>query len=271
MTSVQVVTVTPAMAIKWLERNHRNRTMNPANYEKLKRALIAGDWRLTTDAIGFNADGDLMNGQHRLRAIVDTGIPAQLLIARGLNSAAMDVIDTGRARKIDDVFKLRGETDVKLLSSVVRNVLLVDSGRIYRNVKHHGVTSVEALRLLDQEPGLREYTRYGRNMHRHIQCGPSSIAVAARLIDRAVGDAEERQVFFQKLATRADEPLTSPIHAVANRLDNARQKREDQPLKNVVYLFLTGWNKWVTGQTSQQLRFTPRGGAEFRLPEVVVP
>lgn len=99
-------TVTPHVAKEWLKANRHNRRVNRAQVERLKADLAAGRWVYDGAPVQFGRDHDLYNGQHRLLAISESGIPAELLIVTGLERAARRTIDTGWRRSPSQAFAM---------------------------------------------------------------------------------------------------------------------------------------------------------------------
>lgn len=96
-----VVTVTPEIAAKWLERNHpQNRPINWKRVEAMANDIRAGDWKLTHQAIAFDGQGNLIDGQHRLQAVVQAGTSVQMLVVRNDEGSFHDPIDRGVSRSI---------------------------------------------------------------------------------------------------------------------------------------------------------------------------
>jgi hypothetical protein len=100
-----VVTVTPELAAQWLQTNRDNRPVKPGNQSDLERTLRQGLWRLTHQGICFRSDGVLLDGQHRLRAIVASGISAPLLVFVGWDKEANDGVDLIAKRSLRDILR----------------------------------------------------------------------------------------------------------------------------------------------------------------------
>lgn len=105
--SSEVVRVTPEMAAEWLERNNfaHQRKLRQDRVDELAAAIRAGEFELT--AIKFHrwaGHEQLTDGQHRLWAIVESGISTDLVVIRQLAESAQAVgeaygrIDTGAVR-----------------------------------------------------------------------------------------------------------------------------------------------------------------------------
>jgi hypothetical protein len=78
---IEVITITPEMAQEWLDRGGTNRKITRRRIEAMSAAILRGEWRLTGEAIKLDKDGHVRDGQNRLHAIVEAGVPVG--VARG--------------------------------------------------------------------------------------------------------------------------------------------------------------------------------------------
>lgn len=98
--TVQIVTVTPAMAKKWLdELSERQRKVSPAKWRKWAAFMRVDEWMLSNDAIIFDWNGLLINGQHRLIAVVETGKAQDFIVGRGWNPDTFIIMDRQNTRR----------------------------------------------------------------------------------------------------------------------------------------------------------------------------
>ena len=93
MIKTSYVLVTPETAAEMLKHNTGNRILRPAAIATMAAQMRAGQWTTTHQGIAFDADGNLLDGQHRLHAIVKAGAPILLAVSRGVPSAAFKVMD----------------------------------------------------------------------------------------------------------------------------------------------------------------------------------
>lgn len=106
MYSAQVI-VTPRLAAKWLaQSNSDNRRVRLKHVEELATKLTAGEWKLTHQGIAFSKTDRLLDGQHRLMAIVQAGLPAELVVWRGCDEDMFGVLDHGLNRTVEDELRL---------------------------------------------------------------------------------------------------------------------------------------------------------------------
>ena len=97
-----ITLVTPRMAEEYLSMNSNNRRPRAAVVAKYASTMNAGSWMLTPEAICFSDDGVLLNGQHRLMAVVKCGIPQEFLIISGVNREVFKALDRGAVRSVSD-------------------------------------------------------------------------------------------------------------------------------------------------------------------------
>lgn len=104
-----VMEVDPDLATRWLEGNTHNRPLKQTLVDRFVRDMQAGRWQLTHQGIAFDADGMLIDGQHRLWAIVLSAAPVQLRVFFNEPIETMKAVDTGLGRSNFDVLHLSGE------------------------------------------------------------------------------------------------------------------------------------------------------------------
>lgn len=103
----EMITVTPALALEWLENaNIRNRPLSQNHINKLARDMTCGHWKLTHEGIAFDPSGVLLDGQHRLWAIVESQTTQSMMVFFNIPKESVMFIDSGRSRTVVDILKL---------------------------------------------------------------------------------------------------------------------------------------------------------------------
>ncbi len=103
-----------------------NRKILHAVVNRYARDMEAGNWRLTGQPIIFDSQERLLDGRHRLTAVVKAGARAQILVVRGIDPDAMHSIDTGRARTPGQILGLLGVGNSSLVASIARTVFFLE-------------------------------------------------------------------------------------------------------------------------------------------------
>ena len=98
----KVFKVTPAHAEKWLEMNTGNRRIRPSHVRHLARQMEQGRWMLSPEPIVFSPRR-LLDGQHRLSAILMSGCTIEASVALVQNEDVFRVLDQGVNRNNSDL------------------------------------------------------------------------------------------------------------------------------------------------------------------------
>ena len=105
--TTEVMTVTPALAEHWLTYNDNNRRIRNGNTESFVHMIEQGEFRLTHQGMAFQGNKRdpkrLMDGQHRLLAIVNTGIPQQCMVSWNCPPEMFACVDSGAMRSFKDL------------------------------------------------------------------------------------------------------------------------------------------------------------------------
>ena len=102
--------ITPDIAAEFLRGNTDNRRIRPVYVRQLADIIRRGEWMHTHQGIAFAADGHLLDGQHRLSAIVASGIAVRMTVSRNCDPATFIVLDAGLKRQMTDHLGLRTVT-----------------------------------------------------------------------------------------------------------------------------------------------------------------
>jgi len=129
MMKPNVETVTPALAAKWLESNIGNRPVRHAWVQVLAQMMRAGEWTVTHQGIAFDRTGRLVDGQHRLLAVIEADRSVSMLVTRGLAPEVYRHLDGGRSRSISDRISLLDDfKENTLVTALVRAYLACAMG-----------------------------------------------------------------------------------------------------------------------------------------------
>lgn len=104
--SIRHEDITPASAHRYLAASDGNRHLNQDYVLSLAVSMEMARWDDSASEIVFDENGVLVDGHHRLNAIITFGKPVRMLVKRGVAKSARNVIDTGRTRTIRDLFTM---------------------------------------------------------------------------------------------------------------------------------------------------------------------
>lgn len=97
-----VMLITPEIATKMLETSPGNRKLRGWYVNLLAAAMRRGEWRVTSQGIGFDVLGRLRDAHHRLTACIQSGISFRSVVVFGMPTDAYEVTDTGIIRTYGD-------------------------------------------------------------------------------------------------------------------------------------------------------------------------
>ena len=98
----------PHEAKDLLQANNCNRSVRKNAVEQYAAEMQQGEWHLGCDAIGFDETGTLINGQHRLYAVIQSEKAFPFLVARGLPKKSRDSLDVGKKRQLHERITIAG-------------------------------------------------------------------------------------------------------------------------------------------------------------------
>lgn len=95
--------VTAQMAENYLQFNYSaNRKMRTSSKSHYAMTMKNGQWADYTSMIVFDCNGNLIDGQHRLMAQVESGVSVGYVVLRGVDTSVYHTIDSGIRRTISD-------------------------------------------------------------------------------------------------------------------------------------------------------------------------
>jgi hypothetical protein len=118
-----LVRVTPEMAADWLEQNEKNRTLSKGVVGQLVDDIRHDRWVLNGETIKFDINGRLIDGQHRLHAVVQSNTPVDMMVIRGLSPESQLTIDIGRPRTAGGQLQVTGVPNANNLASIAASLI----------------------------------------------------------------------------------------------------------------------------------------------------
>ncbi|SCK59123.1 hypothetical protein H181DRAFT_05655 [Streptomyces sp. WMMB 714] len=250
------------MALDLLKRNNANRPLDRTLVAQLARYMEEGTFQLTHQGIALSGSlkaGEVLDGQHRLSAIVKSGVPTKLLVFEHMSPETMPFLDTGKRRSGGDVLSLTGEKDSTLIASVVRHVHLAKADLTGPWVgSRTRIPNDRLLALFEENPdGYRKSVAVGRPLAKTLGMIPTATSAGYFL---GLGSAPEvdTEEWVEGLMTGANLQATDPRLALTKaivqlRSISSRRRRTDSRAQ--LGLYLKAWNAWVSGKPIKSLRF----------------
>lgn len=265
----RVVTITPKQAGALIEhKNNRNRTVVQSRVEQYAADMRRGDWRVNGEAIKVSIDGEVLDGQHRLLAILEADTPIETLLITGLPAEAQESMDQGKARTFGDVLKLRGEKDYYVLAAAVRIVATYERDGIPYSAGYSAAPSNHQLaRTLKRNPEIRDSCVFA-NKRRRGWINVSLVAALHFLFSSVnPNDADD---FFTRLASGENLDASSPIYVLRERLIAEHYSTDDRRLhfRSKAAFVVKAWNAYQDGTPLIRLVWNPGGAHPEAFPAI---
>jgi hypothetical protein len=261
------------MAKAWLARGGINRKPSMRLVARIAAAIRRGEWKLTGDSIKLDVEQRVIDGQHRLLAIIEAGVPVTVLVVRNVPNEAQDVIDTGRTRVASDVLSMHGFGSTVGMAAAAKLLMIIE------RFGHPAVSSREVNLLIsnasvlryvqEHADDLKEAVRVADNLRAtgHLGGGTGLLAAFATMIRRA--DAEAAEWFLAALLSGANLDTDSPILRLRTRLLSERQGHRigtSPPEREALLaICIKAWNAWRRNESMKMLVWRESQG--FPVPE----
>jgi hypothetical protein len=220
-----VETIDPSLAELLLKGNLRNRSLSKATVAAMVRDMISGRWILTHQGIALDSEGRLIDGQHRLTAVVLSGATVQMVVTYNADPTSFPVIDRNRTRSIGDMLGLAHQ-GVRSPTAVVAVLRLIDRLGAPTDQKHT-YDEVDAL-----------YAKYGEDVQwtvSHMTTKGLRVAGVLAGVAYALPVARDKvEEFASVVCSRTG--MTSPMAALWGAVDRHRNHNTDDVRLGLVHI-----------------------------------
>jgi hypothetical protein len=253
---IKKLLLTPTIAKQYLESNVNNRNVKNRLVTQYANDMINGRWKIDTgETIKISKSGTILDGQHRLLAVIKANLPVYFHIVTDLEESVFDVLDTGSKRNASDVFKIKGAKMDNTLPSIISFYNMLHHGRKYNRDKKGDSTNSALLEqyLKDEQfwykLGLRTMSWYDA----FAKILPPSFigGFYAYLIDKNEIKAYE---FMNQLCTGIN-IQNDTIYMLRNKLMQDKMSIRKMDVNVRVALVIKTWNSYIKNQNIKILKF----------------
>lgn len=263
----EIVDITPDLAEKWLNQNTHNRNLRQRDVNGYAADMASGNWAENGQSIKFSTTGVLLDGQHRLTAIVQSGVTVRMLVVSNLPTTTQDTMDTGAKRTLSDVLKLHGEANYIPLATTLLRVYMWKQGyrKQLKNAGDAKPTHRMLLDVLDEHPELRRSAEIAARVRSSTRISISTAGLCHWLFNRI--DSSDCAFFFARLVDGAGLMSEDPIYVLRRATDNLASSPGRPEESHVTALVIKAWNAYRDGRTLQVLMYRPGGASPEKYPE----
>lgn len=251
--------ITPDVAEELLKLNDNNRNPRPDRINKYARAIDLGDWGLTGQPIIIDWNGKLMDGQHRLMAVVQTGTSVWILVVRGVDPELMPLIDKGAARTAGDAFAWAGVQNSNVVAAAMRQFLALVYGTGTRD--SHTLNTITDQEMIDAFVEYEAFIAWAApvatNVWRSIKLSASQYLTTMLWLSLNGCEPETIQEFSDQLITGANLDEGSPILALRNWALHVKVTKRRLRRDEVLIAVVKTWNDIGAGRNRKVMRVKP--------------
>lgn len=243
--TVEVVEIGPEFAEQLLARNSGNRKIRKGRVASLAKSMIDGRWMLNGEAIKIAEDGRLLDGQHRLAAIVASGVTIRTLLIRNVVEEAFMTMDSGLNRTPGDALGV--EANAGSIATLVNLVIRYEAGN---PLASQGVPI----------PRTETYDRFTLDPERFTECTAAANRASFRFkphnrtyVGLLLFKVPESEAFLEAVTSGVGLEAGSPALALRNYLINS-VRGGGRNRASVLAAYINAWNAQAQGRRLQNVR-----------------
>lgn len=265
------MTITPEIAGEFLLRNNRNRPLNQLTAEDYARQITLGLWQLNGEAIIISSKGNILDGQHRLKACCIADKSFESVVIEGVDEDNFATIDTGRARTAGDIFAIDGVSNPTRKAAIItayynlrRNEATYTDTEGLRKIK---VSKQELLEFyLENASIVDNASTFASKSYDHVRLLPISLlgAYVVFLIHDKKHPEQKVYDFFHELNGFSEITNKTVSLLRDSLLRHITKQRVLTTTQKNAYI-IKAWNSYVTGKELKNLSYNKAQEGQLKM------
>jgi len=259
--NVSIVTITPAMAELLLKSNTQNRPISRTRVRMYTDAMKRSQWKVNGESIKtslnpLTGEVRLLDGQHRLIACVESGLPFKTLAVSDLDESVFSVIDRGKARGNHDVLSMAGIKGGSHIAPAVKYFIVLEAGLNPRNRDNLQLVSGEDVLNYTREnfDDVQWAYSHGRLVNSAIGGIRTAWIIFAGMVAKERGERETVEAFLNAMVTGEAMTAGDPRLALRNWVIRNGDTKNGGVTTDNLATYIRGFNSWVEGQEIKVMR-----------------
>lgn len=265
------ILITPERAKQLLETQNGNRHLNKNRVELYANEMRTGRWRLNGESIKIDWTGRLIDGQHRLAAVVLADTPIWFTITSRINPDCFATLDSGQTRTTAQVFTIAKIENAAIASTVVWRTKELQKTGYYSNggnaAAAHCGTKENILKIYNSDvEGYKEAAKIARSLYDKLRLfSPAFIGAVYYYLTTTLHYDKNYVLRFFNAVHGQGQPINQ-AEALKNKIIKRKLEvgthLKDEYLFN---LFVKAWNKYVLSEPIKTLTYSPEQEGEQQL------
>lgn len=260
--------ISPEKAREFLDKNQHNRPISDDTVNYYADLMNRGQWILSPEGISFDIYGILLDGQHRLAAIVKSETTQKFIVSRGFPRDIFKTLNTGRPRSIKDVFNIEDINNAQLIGTSIKKLLFYRKG-IYsgrEGTKRMKMSNNDFLEEYENNPELFQLlAKKSQMFYSRIRILPSSdlLSYMAYFIIDHKKNQDDVIEFFKQVTSYSDNHAINEFRVKLMKARDMKSYRLTDTQRHV--FLLKAWNSFITGIPEKELKYSEKEGIpEFK-------
>lgn len=252
---ITIETITPELARQYLGPNRENRKIRQRRVEMYADQMRRGQWQGTGDPFRFDPAGRLLDGQHRLLAVIASKVPLEdAVVIRDVPTEAFKVLDTGLGRGTGDSLGVTVDNSNRK-AAACRLLWVMDAGGDPRLSVDLGlVTRTDVFDYYQQHRlAIDAAVPASERVYRTFRSSNPTAWTALIVLGWRI-NPDWTNEFVERIISGVDLGAGDPRLALRNFLarDNERRSAGQH-----LALYIKAWNDWLANERRQLVSIRP--------------
>ena len=257
--------ITPKAAENYLGKNVNFRKISQGRLNTYIKDFKNGVWEENGESIKFDNKGNLIDGQHRLKACVETGVSFVSVVVRDIIKTAN--IDRGKNRTVAQLLAFRGEINANQLSASLYHLYAYrKTNKFYKNAGRGAPSANQIIQLLEDNPKLSDSITKIR--HAAKLFANFTLLVALHYVFAEKTTTEKADAFFEPLIKGTNLTEIDARTYLRNRLIIDKTSKARLLTIEVAALVIKAWNAFIEERAVKVLRWSSVGNNPEDFPVI---
>lgn len=255
----EVRTFTPEEAFDIITNLKEQRPLRPGHVAWLAKQMVEGTFCLNGETIIMYQD-QVLDGQHRLAACVESQVPLRTLVAYVDDPAMFATIDTGKVRNAGDAVAIVSKdrampTWLRSSAAYAAKIVMGTVDGLTRAKKINDVTNADVAKFVEQNPRIVDVCKEIRQTHnRNIGYTLSHMTALVALVEGAFPDVME--TFVVPVATGAGLEANTGAYLFREKCIAVPKPADFRVDYDRIMVLWKAWNAHITKSEMRQLRYS---------------
>jgi hypothetical protein len=263
--------ITPEIAKQWLGVNHRNRRLSNPTVTRIAGVILRGEWMEDcTDAIGLDTDEGVVNGQHRLNAIIEADRAVRALVLRNVNPDVIKIIDQGMHRTFAQLLEMNGYSYPTIVAGSIDWIYKMTHDYERTTPTAAKATVPQLLDVFNEHPNIVNSLDPAYSVWQKTRVDRPMLTAYHYAF--ATVDADAADEFYEQLSTGIGVGGDTPVYTLRERYLAEQAKADGKKAQKyeLAAWLVKAWEATRRGDTmtQRQLRWVKSGPRAEAFPKV---